>query len=96
MPTSPETTHPDCHDSRREAANDRFRTQASVWDALALRRDFERRRAELKQQGADDAVFQCDPSTPRNVELDRAHLVPDADWETADDPEASPIPDSTP
>lgn len=55
-----------------------------------LRENLERRRAEryrsqLKSQGADDVVYQRAPSTPRNVEVGRAHQVPDEDWETGED-----------
>ena len=63
-----------------------------IWVAVEprLREDFEQRRAErhrsqVKNQGADDAVYQREPSTPRNVEIGRAHQVPDEDWETGED-----------
>jgi hypothetical protein len=61
-----------------------------VWEQSlpALRRDFERRAAErrrdqIKHQGADDPVFQDRPVTPRNVDVDHAHAVADDDWEVA-------------
>jgi hypothetical protein len=38
-------------------------------------------RASIKQQGPDDAVLQKHKRTPRNVAVDRAHAVPDNDWE---------------
>lgn len=31
--------------------------------------------------GPDDALVQNHPVTPRNVDVERAHLVPDNDWE---------------
>jgi hypothetical protein len=50
-----------------------------------LKSDFQQsateRRAELTHQGPDDAVFQKRPGTPRNVDVDRAHKVPDNNWE---------------
>ena len=38
-------------------------------------------RADIKQQGPDDAVLQKHKRTPRNVDVDHAHAVPDNDWE---------------
>jgi hypothetical protein len=59
-----------------------------VWEqrSPSLRRDFERRRAareraRLAAQGPDDSVIQHHPRTPRNVDIERAHLVGDNDWE---------------
>jgi hypothetical protein len=51
-----------------------------------LRADFERRsdpaaRQRLAQLGPDDAVVQNHPVMPRNIDVERAHLVPDNDWE---------------
>jgi hypothetical protein len=38
-------------------------------------------REGIKQQGPDDAVVQKHKRTPRNVDVDHAHAVPDNDWE---------------
>ncbi len=53
---------------------------------VSLRADFDRRAAErsrdlLKHQGVDDSVHQRHPVTPRNVGVEQAQAVPDADWE---------------
>jgi hypothetical protein len=52
----------------------------------ALRREFQRRtdaqrREEIASLGPDDTVIQRHPTTPRNVGIERAHAVPDNDWE---------------
>lgn len=52
----------------------------------ALRADFERRSdpalpEPLAQLGPNDALVQQHPVTPRNVDVDHAHRVPDNDWE---------------
>jgi hypothetical protein len=59
-----------------------------IWEVAepVLRDEFERRkgeaqRAQIKAQGADNSVFQHGTVTPRNVDVDHAHLVPDDDWE---------------
>lgn len=44
----------------------------------------ERYREQMKRQGIDDAVFEREPSTPRNVDVEHAHNVPDEDWETGE------------
>ena len=61
---------------------------AVVWqrEEPSLRRDYEQRQASLNRdriahQGPDDAVFQDRPRTPRNIDVERAHLVTDNDWE---------------
>src|SRR5690349_7907724 len=51
-----------------------------------LRRDFQwragaRGRDEVAGLSPDDSVVQTHPRTPRNVSIDRAHAVPDEDWE---------------
>ena len=47
-----------------------------------LRTEFDRRfREQEKQQGPDNSVF-GNTGTPRNVDVARAHRVPDEDWET--------------
>jgi hypothetical protein len=63
-----------------------------IWETAepSLRKDFEQRsaernRAQMKAQGTDDAVFQRDAATPRNVDVEHAHRVPDEDWEVGDD-----------
>lgn len=45
----------------------------------------ERSRAQMKRQGIDDAVFEREASTPRNVDVEHAHRVADEDWETGED-----------
>lgn len=59
-----------------------------IWEqsSPSMRRDYERRRTQrervrLAEQGPDDAVFQQHPRTPRNVDVEHAHLVGDNDWE---------------
>lgn len=59
-----------------------------VWEECrpALRADFQRRagaqrREEVAALGPDDTVVQWHPTTPRNVGVDRAHAVPDENWE---------------
>lgn len=52
----------------------------------ALKSDFQRhtaeqRRAELASQGPDDLLVQRGTGTPRNVDVDHAHVVPDNSWE---------------
>jgi hypothetical protein len=63
-----------------------------VWEERlpALRRGFERRagaapREEVTRLGPDDAVVQKRSTTPRNVSLERAHAVPDDNWELGTD-----------
>jgi len=63
-----------------------------VWETAepVLREQFESRRADaeraqMKAQGADNSVFQHGSVTPRNVDVDHAHLVPDDDWEVGQD-----------
>ena len=36
---------------------------------------------EPTQLGPDDSLVQNHPVTPRNVDVEHAHLVPDHDWE---------------
>ena len=49
------------------------------------RRRTQRHRAELTKQGPDDAVIQHHPTSPRNIDVGRAHLVMDNDWEVGTD-----------
>lgn len=63
-----------------------------IWEVAepVLRDEFERRkgeaqRAQIKAQGADNSVFQHGSVTPRNVDIEHAHLVPDDDWELGAD-----------
>jgi hypothetical protein len=44
----------------------------------------ERYRAQMKRQGIDDAVFEREATTPRNVDVEHAHRVADEDWETGE------------
>jgi len=46
-----------------------------------------RRQTPVKKLGPDDALLQNRKRTPRNVDVDRANQVPDANWEigTAED-----------
>ena len=46
-----------------------------------LRRTDPQRREEIATLGPDDTVLQRHPTTPRNVGVDRAHAVPDDNWE---------------
>lgn len=51
-----------------------------------LRREFRRRtdaqrREEVARLGPDDSLVQKHATTPRNVSIDRAHAVPDGNWE---------------
>lgn len=46
-----------------------------------LRRDLESVGDEVARLGPDDALVQRHPTTPRNVSVDRAHTVPDDNWE---------------
>jgi len=59
-----------------------------VWERClpALRSDFQRRagaerREEVATLGPDDTVVQWHPTTPRNVSVQRSHVVPDENWE---------------
>lgn len=59
-----------------------------IWEAAepVLRDEFESRkgeaqRSQIKAQGTDNSVFQHGSVTPRNVDVEHAHLVPDDDWE---------------
>lgn len=45
------------------------------------RRKAARRRQTLTRLGPDDTVVQRHPTTPRNVSIERAHAVPDDNWE---------------
>lgn len=63
-----------------------------VWEERlpALRRGFERRagaapREEVTRLGPDDSVVQGRATTPRNVSIERAHAVPDDNWEVGTD-----------
>jgi hypothetical protein len=53
----------------------------------ALRADFDRQaqaeqeRARLTRLGPDDVLRQEHAVTPRNIDVERAHAVPDQDWE---------------
>lgn len=38
-------------------------------------------RSRVVRQGPDDVVVQKHVRTPRNVDVDHAHAVPDNDWE---------------
>lgn len=38
-------------------------------------------REQMKQQGADDGLFQKEDGTPRNIDVDGAYDVPDVNWE---------------
>jgi hypothetical protein len=44
----------------------------------------ERYREQMKHQGIDEAVFERKANTPRNVDVEHAHQVPDEDWETGE------------
>jgi hypothetical protein len=59
-----------------------------VWEECLpeLRRDFQRRagapsREDVARLGPDDLLVQRQPTTPRNVGVDRAAAVPDENWE---------------
>jgi hypothetical protein len=59
-----------------------------IWEQQlpTLRRDFQQQtgansRAHIASQGPDNSVFQKTPGTPRNVPVERAHKVPDTNWE---------------
>jgi hypothetical protein len=45
------------------------------------RRKAARRRQALTRLGPDDTVVQLHPTTPRNISIERAHAVPDDNWE---------------
>jgi hypothetical protein len=49
-----------------------------------VERHVERYRAQMRRQGTDDAVFEREASTPRNVDVEQAHRVADEDWETGE------------
>jgi hypothetical protein len=60
----------------------------TVWEECLpeLHSDFQRRagaerREEVAAVGPDDTVVQWHPTTPRNISVDRAHAVPDENWE---------------
>lgn len=62
--------------------------QAVVWEELVpadsaegRRRAAAQPRARIGALGPDDPVLQEHPRTPRNVAIERAHAVPDNDWE---------------
>jgi hypothetical protein len=40
-----------------------------------------RKQHRIKKLGPDDAVVQKRTTTPRNVDVDHANQVPDANWE---------------
>jgi hypothetical protein len=44
-------------------------------------------RSRIAQQGPDDIVVQKHERTPRNVDVDHAHAVPDNDWEVGTETE---------
>ncbi|HWO09996.1 MAG TPA: hypothetical protein VNN80_10970 [Polyangiaceae bacterium] len=62
--------------------------QTVTWVEFAPAPGAERRRqaaaqarARIGALGPDDPVLQEHPRTPRNVAIERAHAVPDNDWE---------------
>ena len=44
-------------------------------------------RSRTANQGPDDVVVQKHVRTPRNVDVDHAHAVPDNDWEVGTEKE---------